>query len=64
VDIPEAMERDKSGMEPAELVLLLLMEVSGRELRAADMAGHSVCINYGLSVLATVERDGVDTCRM
>jgi hypothetical protein len=47
VDIPEPMERDKSGMEPAELVLLLLMEVSGRELRAADMAGHSVCIDYG-----------------
>jgi len=47
VDIPEPMERDKSGMEPAEL-LLLLMEVSaGRELRAADMAGHSVCIDYG-----------------
>jgi hypothetical protein len=36
VDIPEPMERDKSGMEPAEL--LLLREVSGRELRAADMA--------------------------
>jgi hypothetical protein len=50
VDIPEPMERDKSEMEPAELVLLLLMmmmEVSGHELRAVDMAGHSVCIDYG-----------------
>jgi hypothetical protein len=46
VDIPELMERDKSGMEPAELLLLMMMEVSGRELRA-DMAGHLVCIDYG-----------------
>ena len=46
MDIPEPMERDKSGMEPAEL-LMMMMEVSGRELRAADMAGHSVCTDYG-----------------
>ena len=33
--MPEPMERDKSGIEPAEL---LLREVSGREFRAADIA--------------------------
>jgi hypothetical protein len=38
VDIAEPMERDRSGMSPAEL---LLMEASGRELRAADIAGSA-----------------------
>jgi hypothetical protein len=59
VDMPEPMERDRSGMEPAEL-LLLLREVSGRELRAADMAGHwgCGCVYRFWGHLATVERDG------
>ena len=47
-------------MEPAELVLLLLlmmMEVSGRELRAADMVAHGGSLSVGKCPCLNVERE-------